>query len=321
METSHLFTPEPLKLGRGINVMGYDPIWYDFEKRRFKGHLFSKIKHAGFDHLRLNLHAFRHQLGEDTDYRLKDTWFNTLDWIVDNALRNGLKIILDLHEYDSLGQDAGATQKARFISFWKQISNMFSTYSNRVFFEILNEPNRALNAEKWQEFMDEALSIIRKFNPERPVVVGPINWNSMDALDTMKLPENDRNLIVTVHYYKPMAFTHQGARWTSPEYANRTGVKWGSDEDKSNVVKDFEKAQAWSIVHKRPIYLGEFGAYDKGEFQYRLLYTDFVCRTAEKMKWDWAYWQFDSDFVAYRIEEDDWVKPILNGLIPNSPEL
>ena len=26
------------------------------------------------------------------------------------------------------------------------------------------------------------------------------------------LPENDRNIIVTVHYYSPIEFTHQGLR-------------------------------------------------------------------------------------------------------------
>ncbi|MGB8236151.1 MAG: hypothetical protein WCF35_09910, partial [Pseudolabrys sp.] len=39
------------------------------------------------------------------------------------------------------------------------------------------------------------------------------------------LPKNDRHIIITVHYYLPMTFTHQGANWT-PEYANLSGNTW-----------------------------------------------------------------------------------------------
>ena len=33
--------------------------------------------------------------------------------------------------------------------------------------------------------------------------------------------------------------------------------------------------------------------------------------------WDaeFGYWQFDSDFIVYNIDQDCWVEPILNALI------
>jgi len=30
--------------------------------------------------------------------------------------------------------------------------------------------------------------------------------------------------------------------------------------------------------------------------------TAFVARTAEKLGFSWAYWQFDSDFIVYDID-------------------
>jgi endoglucanase len=45
-------------------------------------------------------------------------------------------------------------------------------------------------------------------------------------------------------------------------------------------------------------------------------YTDFVARAAEKFGWSWAYWQFDSDFIVYNINEDHWVEPIRDALLP-----
>jgi len=67
-------------------------------------------------------------------------------------------------------------------------------------------------------------------------------------------------------------------------------------------------------VHDRPVFLGEFGSYDKGDMESRTRYTAYVARTAEKLGFSWAYWQFDSDFIVYDIEKEKWVLPILNAL-------
>lgn len=310
-------TANPLQMGRGVNVLGYDPIWNNFDSARFKEDYFAQIKQAGFDHIRLNIHPFRHMQGAEQNYQMKDSWYKTLDWIVDHALQNDLKVIIDLHEFNAVSKDPEGT-KAKFLSFWRQMSDKFSTYSNRVVFEILNEPHDKLTAELWNTFFTEALDIIRQKNPERPVIIGPIGWNSIDKLKTLELPEADTHLIVTVHYYKPMRFTHQGAKWAGEELAKTSGITWGSEEEKATVQKDLNIAQQWGTKHHRPIYLGEFGAYDKGEMQYRICYTDYVCRTAESMKWSWAYWQFDSDFIVFDVNKDAWVEPILKALIPNT---
>jgi endoglucanase len=146
-------------------------------------------------------------------------------------------------------------------------------------------------------------------------VIGPGFWNGIDHLAELELPEGDRNLIVTVHYYLPMEFTHQGAPWSSGT-KHLSGIKWGSDAEKRRVEADFKRAQKWAQDQNRPLLLGEFGAYDKGEMAYRAAYTAHVARTAESLGWAWAYWQFDSDFIVYDIDRDQWVEPIHKALIP-----
>jgi endoglucanase len=39
-----------------------------------------------------------------------------------------------------------------------------------------------------------------------------------------------------------------------------------------------------------------------------------VARTAEKLGFSWGYWQFDSDFIVYDIDKEQWVMPLLNAL-------
>jgi hypothetical protein len=43
---------------------------------------------------------------------------------------------------------------------------------------------------------------------------------------------------------------------------------------------------------------------------------DWAVRTAEKLGWSWAHWQFDRDFILYDIEKGQWVEPIRDALIP-----
>ena len=74
---------------------------------------------------------------------------------------------------------------------------------------------------------------------------------------------------------------------------------------------------AWARAHNRPVYLGEFGAYDKGAMEARARYTSSVARAAEQRGWSWSYWQFDSDFILYDVGRDAWVEPILHALIPS----
>ncbi|HTY88823.1 MAG TPA: glycoside hydrolase family 5 protein, partial [Candidatus Acidoferrum sp.] len=300
-------------LGRGVNVLGYDPIWDSFAQGRFKQRYFKMIKDGGFDTLRVNLYPFRH-MGPAPDFTLSNSWWRTTEWVVTNALAANLNVILDFHEYEITGKDA-ASNKAKFLAFWRQVAPHFRNAPDRVLFEILNEPNGQMTPELWNQTLAEALAIIRASNPTRTVVIGPAFWNSIDHLAELKLPEADRNLIVTVHYYKPMAFTHQGAPWVQP--TPKLGAVWqGTPEERAAIEADFNKAQAWAKQQNRPILLGEFGAFDKGEMPSRVRWTDYISRTAEKEGWSWAYWQFDSDFIVYEIGKEQWVEPIHQALIP-----
>jgi endoglucanase len=194
------------KLGRGVNIIGYDPLWKSRDEARFKAGYFRMIKDAGFSNVRINLHPFR-GMGRSDDNALPALWWETLDWATTNALESGLMVILDLHEFGAMGTDPEAN-KPKFLAFWRQVSERFRDAPDTVLFEILNEPSRELTAEMWNQYLGEALAIIRKTNPTRTVIIGPAGWNGIGELGGLKLPEDDRNIIVTVHYYSPMDFTH-----------------------------------------------------------------------------------------------------------------
>ncbi len=297
------------QMKRGVNIIGYDPLWRDPAQARFKPRHLELIKKAGFDNVRMVLGAFRF-MNETNE--LPASWFATLDPLVDAALKQKLTVILDEHDYGNCGKDP-ATCKIKLLAFWAQVARHYQGAPPQVVFEILNEPNGAMDAV-WNDLHPEALAVIRKTNPVRNVIIGPAFWNNVGWLDRLKLPAADRHIIVTVHYYLPMSFTHQGARWV-PEYVDKLGVTWGTPEEYATIDKDFDAVQAWAKKNYRPIFLGEFGAYDKGPMESRVKYTAAVARAAEKRGWAWAYWQFDSDFIVYDIGKDQWVEPIKNALM------
>jgi len=305
------------RLGRGVNILGYDPIWWSRERGRFKAEYFQKLKAAGFNSVRINLHPFRF-MNRTNDWKLQPAWLETLDWAVNEAQKQGLAVILDLHEFNAIGDNPTGESKEKLFAFWWQISAHFQQAPTTVCFEVLNEPFGKLTPELWNEYFAELLVLIRKTNPTRTVIVGPGHWNAISHLEQLKLPEDDRNLIVTVHFYEPFAFTHQGTSWTDRK--DKLGFDWkGTPEEIAAINQAFDKAVAWSKSTKRPIFVGEFGAYDRGPMNSRVRWTAAVARAAESRGWSWAYWQFDSDFILYDVKKEAWVEPILNALIPKSP--
>jgi endoglucanase len=296
---------------RGVNIVGYDPIWQDPAKGRFKPRHFKIIKDGGFDTVRINLYGFRQM---NFELMLSPRWYATLDGLVDEALKQNLNVILDEHDYERCTDDTARCRR-EVLAFWSQVAHHFRNSPNQVMFEILNEPNRKMDAE-WNSLLAEALAVIRKTNPTRNVVIGPVFWNNISHLGELKLPDNDRHIIVTVHYYEPHTFTHQGASWGDPQWRKLSGIRWGSTADLAKLEADFDKAQEWAMKNGRPILLGEFGAYDKAPQEDRIRYTAAVARAAEKRGWAWTYWQFDSNFVVYDIDRDRWNEPVYRALVP-----
>ncbi|MBV9931988.1 MAG: glycoside hydrolase family 5 protein [Alphaproteobacteria bacterium] len=299
-------------LNRGINILGYDPIWRDPAKARFQVRHFAAIRRGGFDFVRVNLQAFRHM---DAANRLDGAWLKRLDWVVANATAAGLSVILDEHDFNACSDDP-ALCRVRLGAFWSQVAPRYRRAPRSVLFELLNEPHGKLDAAAWNGLLEEMLAIVRRTNPTRTVVVGPTQWNSLAELDSLRLPASDRNILVTYHYYEPFRFTHQGASWA--KLTDVHGISWGGAEDRARLDADFDRARDWSRRTGRPLLLGEFGAYDRSgtPIALRAAYTAAVARAAERRGFAWAYWQFDSDFVAWDMQADGWVGPIRDALIP-----
>jgi endoglucanase len=300
---------------RGVNVLGYDPIWANFSKGRFQQAYFRKIHDAGFNTIRVNLQAFQYMTPDNT---LPDSWFRMLDWVVANATSEGLQVILDEHDFGFCGDTSFVECKPKLLAFWRQVAPRYQETPASVTFELLNEPHGLISNQDWNSLFVELLAVVRTTNPTRNVIIGPGGWNSRDALKDLALPGNDGHIIVTFHYYDPLTFTHQGAPWAGESIRAGHDIAWGSTADQLTVERDFDGVAQWSEEHHRPILLGEFGAYDKAPIESRVRWDSSIRKIAEDRGFSWAYWQFDSDFIVYDVKTNQWNEPILKALIPNA---
>ena len=298
-------------MGRGVNVLGYDPYWQD-GPAHFQARHFAEIKKAGFSTLRVNLQAFKHM---DRDGRLDPAWLKKLDWVVHGALANGLIVILDEHDFDACSHDLNFCRTA-LRDFWVQVATRYRDTPNTVLFELLNEPHAALTPEVWNGLLADMIQLGAQDQPRAHS--GDRAGQVELALRTRRarLPEDDRNIVVTFHYYLPMEFTHQGATWAGDRLKDLHDVTWGTPADRARIDADFDRVQHWSQAHHRPIFLGEFGALENSPVEMRALYDNSVARAAEKRGFAWAYWQFDGNFIVWDMKTDGWVRPILDALVP-----
>ncbi len=302
-------------LGRGINLGNV------FEAPRegdwgltLQEDFFPLIKKAGFDAVRIPVRWSAHAQAK-APYRIDAKFLARIDWTVDQALKQERTAVLNIHHYEEMYADPRA-QKERFLALWKQIAEHFKDRPDRLYFELLNEPHGKLDDATWNASLREALAVVRASNPKRAVLVGPAMWNNAANLKNLKLPADDRLLIVTFHYYNPFHFTHQGAEWVK-DSGKWLGTRWqGTPKEKQDVVKDLEAAAQWAKKEKRPLFLGEFGAYAKADIDSRARWTAFVREQAEQRGMSWAYWEFASGFGAYDREAKRWRQPLLSALVP-----
>lgn len=300
------------RLGRGVNFGNAleaptEGAW----GLTLKEDYFRLVAEAGFKSVRLPIKWSGHAAPQ-APYTVETAFFARIDWAVATALKHGLAPIVNVHHYDEMATEPAA-HKERWLGIWKQVAERYKGQGPDVYFELMNEPNGALTAALWNQYLKEALAVVRATNPDRAVIVGPVDWNSFARLKDLVLPSEDRNIIATFHYYLPFQFTHQGAEWVDGSSA-WLGTVWGPN-DQSAVGMDFKVAKDWSESNRRPVQVGEFGAYSKADQSSRLAWTGYVALVAEGHGFSWAYWEFGAGFGIYDPVAGRWREDLRNALM------
>jgi endoglucanase len=283
-----------------------------------KAEEFKLIKDAGFTGIRLAIQWVAH-MDSVAPYKIDPQFLKRVDWAVEQCRKNHMTIVLDNHLDAQLMKDP-AKYRDRFLSLWQQLAVHYRNYPPTVMFEVMAEPNGKLSA-LWNDYFTDALAIIRRNNPTRPVIVGSSLYNMAYALYSLRLPAEDNFLIVTIHYYQPINFTMQGETWFPMGDPKKwIGTQWlGTDQEKMSISTAMDNVAAWAAKNKRPIFWGEFGAGDTADVASKVRYFTFIREQAEANHFSWGFFNFCVRFSLYDIRKQQWHEELLHALIPNSP--
>ena len=183
---------------------------------------FQFLARTGFDHVRLPIDEKEMWLEDGTP---NEPAFALLRKAIGWARANNLRVIVDLHvvrshyfnaanegRHNTLWTDPAA--QARFHDIWRQLSTrLHDEPLDSVAYEILNEPV-ADDPEDWNKLVAGTLAVIRPLEPDRVIVLGSNRWQIPSTMPQLRVPANDRNIILSFHTYSPLLFTHYRASWT-----------------------------------------------------------------------------------------------------------
>lgn len=277
---------------------------------------------AGFKTVRLPV-RFSNHAALTADATLDAAFAGHVENLVDRMLAQGLYVILDMHHYRQFDGDAldpgetavdPAVVDARFLNLWAQLGERFKGKSAKLLFSLYNEPHGRLDAAKWNALAAQALAIVRKTNPTRIALVGPVSYNSAWYLKDLQLPA-DSNLIVDIHTYDPISFTFQGLDFYSPYQP--AGVACCSDKQKQDIVAPLDVAAKWSEATRFPVYVGEFGVSKFAGLADRASYARYARDQMEARGMSWAYWDWAGNFRVYDQDNRSVISALRDALLAN----
>ncbi len=272
---------------------------------------FSIIKAAGFTGIRLPIRWSAHA-ELDSPYALHADFRNRVDWAIDQALDNELAVVFNVHHYEEMFTDP-IGEKSRLMGIWRNIAEHYKDMPDDVIFELFNEPHDQFTSDLWNQYLAEGIALIREIDPYRTLMIGTAGWGGLSAMSDLVLPA-DSNLIFTIHYYEPFHFTHQGAEWVN-NADEWLGTTWtGTTAQRIDVELHFQQVLQWAETNKRPVYVGEFGAYRQADMNSRFKWTEHVVQVCEARNFAWGYWEFCAGFGAYDLSLGRW-NALLHALI------
>ena len=307
------------------------------------------IKSMGFDHVRLSVNPQpimdAGQRGATAEY------FGYLDAAMKMILDAGLAVELDLHPDSDfkvrLNEDDFVE---RFADFWRTVARHYSSWDqDRVFFEILNEPEMR-DPYRWYGVEAKLATAIRQGAPTHTIIAAGARWDNDDDMVFLE-PLRDPNVIYVFHFYEPHIFTHQGATWgsfywhwlkglhypSSPENAAQVAaavpeaperlqvIRYGQDHwDGSRIEAEINQAADWAKQRHVPLICNEFGVFRTySDPRDREAWLQDVRTALERHGIGWAMWDYSGSFGVVT-KKDGHATPdevTIRALGLNSPAL
>jgi len=311
---------------------------------------FARLDSLGFDFVRIPIDEV--QFWDEEGNKLPEAWqllTQALDWSVKHHLRAIVDLhIIRSHYFNAVneGQEDANTlftsEKAQqdLINLWYQLSEALKGYSNdSVAYEFMNEPV-APEHEQWNQLVAKVHAALRKVEPKRTLVIGSNLWQGYQTIKYLRVPENDKNIVLSFHYYNPMILTHYGAWWTPigryKGKVNYPGILVSKEDFEAapdslkpelepyltqeyNIDKiraDFKDAIEAAKKYNLQLFCGEWGVYEPVDRNLAYAWTKDMLKVFDEFNIAWTTWCYDADFGFWDQKKHDFKdKPLVDLLM------
>jgi endoglucanase len=196
---------------------------------------FDELHRIGFDHMRVPLDVGPLMQGDD---RQRREILDQLVAVVSEINRHGLAVLVTLfppslqHELPETYLDGLTGPK--FQAYSAEVSRVATAlagvHSGTVALEPMNEPQskcRVVFGTDWSAYQQVMIERIRRISAQLPLFLTGGCWSNIEGLADLDtdLVRDPRNF-VSIHFYYPFLFTHQGATWSEPYLAGTIGVPY-----------------------------------------------------------------------------------------------
>ena len=310
---------------------------------------FERLEQLGFDFVRIPIDEV--QFWDEEGDQLPEAW-ELLTNALDLAVKHHIRAIVDLHiirsHYFNAENEGGASKNTLFtseeaqqqlINMWYQLSDVLKGYStDSVAYEFMNEPV-ADDHEQWNQLVAKVHKALREREPQRTLVIGSNMWQSYGTIKHLKVPEGDKNIILSFHYYNPMILTHYGAWWTplgkykgkvnypgvlvskedyeaAPDSIKKelepfTTEVWNIDR----IREDFKDAIAAAKKYDLQLFCGEWGVYEPVDRELAYKWYKDMLSVFDEFDIAWTTWCYDADFGFWDQKKNDYKdKPLVDIL-------
>lgn len=207
---------------------------------------------------------------------------NLVSNIIDQVSARGMYAIVDWHMLDP-GDPFYNLERAK--TFFSEIARRHNAKTN-LLYEIANEPSE-VSWSRIKSYAEQLIPVIRRIDPETPILVGTRAWSSLGVSDganeseVINNPVNASNIMYTFHFY---ATSHRD------EYLNALS----------------------RAADRIPMFITEFGTQEytgdgPDDFSMAQRYLDL----AAQKQISWTNWNFSDDFRSGAV--------FTEGTCPNGP--
>jgi len=346
VDTSSVSAARLQALTRGFNLAGQ----FDGDVRGLLHEdLLRTLRERGMRHVRLPVPA-ETVMSAFSSKDATERQLAALARYVGQLLAMGYAISIDLHpgeRFQALHRTRPADALNALKDAWAALARVVGRFPpDKVFAELLNEPD--VSAQQWQGEVSQLAAFVRKMLPDTTLITGPVNWQRADSLPGFR-PLDDPNVVYAIHFYDPMAFTHQGHWDPNDPLSEIRELPFPLRRDDASVVQlraklvsgqktktlqeldaalalsergevvssQLAPALEWRAKYQRPLIINEFGVLKHhAPPASRMRWLQAVARFADANCFGWAHWEFAQGFGLLN-NDQKLDEPVVRALLGN----